>query len=132
MNKLSSTFEISDWQEHTWAEGEEDAKECAAMVKQIYKGDISGTSEVRYLMSYMSKSEASFIGHEKLDVEIDGKAGSFVVEHHGKFENGVATSKSVVVNRSGTGDFKGVSGTGKFLSEKSGVAECFLDLEFAG
>ncbi|WP_396954462.1 DUF3224 domain-containing protein [Niallia sp.] len=50
------------------------------------------------------------------------KSGSFVLEHVGKYENGVLTSNRTIVHGSGTGELTGIQGEVNF---ESGSAEEF-------
>ena len=55
-------------------------------------------------MSYQSEASAVFVGLEVVTGEVNGKSGSFTLQHNGKFENGIASSQFTVVSNSGTGE----------------------------
>ena len=81
--------------------------------------DVAGKVAAEYLMTYLPGGDASFIftDHVKVD-RLNGKQGSFITQGNGRFES---KSHSVsgcftIVSGTGTGDFSGVEGTGKFGS----------------
>jgi hypothetical protein len=59
-----------------------------------------------------SDGSATFVGLERVIGQIRGKAGSFVLQRTGVFENGAAKESYVVVPGSGTGALRGLRGEG--------------------
>ena len=107
-----SQFAISSWDEKPYSEGPDQPKLTRASVTRTFTGDIAGDAHVEYLMMYRSDGSATFIGFERIVGAVAGKAGSFVLQHTGTFENGVAKGSYVVVPGSGTGDLRGLRGEG--------------------
>ena len=66
-----------------------------------FTGDIAGGGHVEYLMMYRSEGSASFVGLERVVGHLAGKAGSFVLQRTGVFEDGVAKESDFVVPGSG-------------------------------
>ncbi len=120
---FTGKFQITNWQETTFQEGEAESKQSYAKVSQQYTGDLEGTSSLQYLMCYQTKSHAIFTGFEQLDVKVSGKSGQFIIQHHGKFVDGVASSVFSVVAESATGDLSGLTGSGEFCSTENGQAD---------
>jgi hypothetical protein len=83
-----------------------------ATVTKSFSGDITGEGHVEYLMMYRSDGSAMFVGLERVVGQVAGKAGSFVLERTGVFENGVATESYSVIPGSGTGELRGLRGEG--------------------
>ena len=113
-------FQITNWDESPYSENEDGSRQSHAKIRQSYTGDIEGTSEVQYLMSYQTPASAVFVGHETVTGKMFGKSGSFVVQHNGTFENGVAKSTFQIVPNSGRGDLAGIEGDGEFVSTGDG------------
>jgi hypothetical protein len=111
-----ATFEVRSWDEKPYHEGEGMPKLTRARVEKSLSGDIVGESTVEYLMAYRADGSANFVGHERIDGTLGGRTGTFVLEHTGTFEGGVATAKWIVVPGSGTGELVGLSGEGGFAS----------------
>ena len=79
---------------------------------KTFTGDIEGEGHVEYLMMYRSDGSATFLGLERISGRIGGKAGSFVVQRIGVFEGGQAKESYSVIPGSGTGDLRGLAGSG--------------------
>ncbi|MCH8824532.1 MAG: DUF3224 domain-containing protein [Planctomycetes bacterium] len=119
-SKLEGIFQVTGWDEKPYSEESDGAKLTRAQVTQTYTGSIEGESQVEYLMAHQSDQSAVFVGMEKVSASINGKSGSFVIQHNGKFENGVASSNFVIVTGSGQGELSGIEGSGSFESTEGG------------
>lgn len=117
------SFQISAWDETPYGENEDSLGITQASVKQSYSGLIEGESTVAYLMLHRADETACFVGYEKVSGRVDGKRGSFMLEHRGSFESGVAESAWTVVSGSATGELAGLTGEGAFRSAEHGRAE---------
>jgi len=122
-------LQITSWDETPYIEGENGSKKSHAKITQNYSGAIEGSSELQYLMSYQSSVAAVFVGFEVVTGTINGKPGSFTLQHIGKFENGVASSCFSIVPDSGTGELANLEGTGSFKSGESGKANYELSID---
>jgi Protein of unknown function (DUF3224) len=119
-----STFEVKSWDENTLSEVDQgQAKITRASVAFTYKGDVEGESAMEYLMVYGADGSATVIGIERITGKLEGKAGSFVLEHHGGYADGVAKAEFTIVDGSGTGALGGISGSGTAIARKDGSTE---------
>ena len=109
----NSHFAIKTWDEKPYSEGPDQPKLTRASVTKTFTGDLSGEGHVEYLMAYASDGSATFVGMERITGELAGKAGSFVLQRTGVFENGVAKESYAVVPGSGTGALRGLRGQGQ-------------------
>ena len=89
-NVANSRFTIKSWDEKPYSEGQDLPKLTRAAVTKAFTGDIAGEGHVEYLMMYRSDGSATFVGLERVVGHVAGKAGSFVLQRTGVFENGVA------------------------------------------
>ena len=112
--QAKTTFGIKSWDEKPYSEIEGSPKLTRATVTKSYQGDIDGEGKVEYLMMYRSAGSATFTGLERVTGSIGGRSGSFVLQHTGTFEDGVAKVTLSVVPGSGTGDLRGMKGEGGF------------------
>jgi len=126
---LEGVFQIKNWDESPYQENDDGSKQSHAKINQSYSGAIEGTSELQYLMSYQSPSSAVFVGHEVVNGKISGKSGSFVLQHNGTFENGVAKSTFHIVPGSGKEGFADIEGSGSFESTENGQANYTLTIK---
>src|SRR3979411_2115925 len=102
-NVANARFAIKSWDEKPYSEGQDLPKLTRAAVTRAFSGDIAGEGHVEYLMMYRSDGSATFVGLERVVGELAGRAGSFVLQRTGIFENGVAKESYVVIPGSGTG-----------------------------
>jgi hypothetical protein len=109
-----ATFTLKSWDEKNYDEIEGTPKLTRVSATKSYKGDIEGEGKLEYLMMYRTDGSASFIGLERVTGSVGGRSGSFVLQHSGTFEGGVAKVTLSVVPGSGIGDLRGMSGEGGF------------------
>lgn len=108
----NARFTVKSWDETTYSEGEGVPKLTRAAVTKTFTGDIAGEGHVEYLMMYRDDGSAAFVGLERVVGRLAGKAGSFVLQRTGVYENGAATETYLVVPGSGTGELRGLRGEG--------------------
>jgi hypothetical protein len=53
---------------------------------------------------------AAYVAIERLDGTLDGRAGTFFLQHNGVMNRGAATLSLTIVPDSGTGELQGISG----------------------
>src|SRR5882762_6398108 len=112
--QAKATFTIKSWDEKTYNEMEGAPKLTRAGATKSYQGDIEGEGKLEYLMMYRTAGSASFMGLERVTGSVGGRTGSFVLQHTGTFEDGVAKVILSVVPGSGTGELCGLRGEGGF------------------
>jgi hypothetical protein len=108
----NALFAIKNWDEKPYSEGQDLPKLTRAAVTRAFSGDIAGEGHVEYLMMYRSDGSATFVGLERIVGDLAGRAGSFVLQRTGIFENGVAKESYFVIPGSGTGELHNLRGEG--------------------
>ena len=108
----NARFAIKSWDEKPYSDGDGLPRLTRASVTKTFTGDIEGEGQVEYLMMYRSDGSATFVGHERVVGRVGGKAGTFVLQRIGVFENGQAKESYSVVPNSGTGELRGLRGDG--------------------
>ena len=79
--------------------------------KQIH-GDLEATSKGEMLTAGTSvKGSAAYVAIERVTGTLNGRSGSFVLQHNGTLTRGVAQQSITVVPDSGAGQLAGLSGT---------------------
>lgn len=111
-NIANGRFAIKSWDEKPYGEAPELPKMTRASVTKTFTGDLAGEGQVEYVMMYRSDGSATFVGLERIVGTIGGKAGSFVLQRVGVFEDGFAKESYSVVPGSGTGELRGLRGEG--------------------
>jgi hypothetical protein len=130
--RAKGTFEVKNWDESPILEtGNGSSKVTRAMVSKSFEGDIAGEGTVEWLMGYKDEGTATFVGLERVVGRIGDRAGSFVLQHTGTFDGGVAKGELKVVPGSGTEDLKDLKGEGTFEAGmgSDGVRNVTLDYE---
>ena len=108
----NARFAITAWDEKPYSEGADLPKLTRASVKRTFTGDIEGQGHAEYLMMYRGDGSAAFLGFERIDGRLAGRAGTFVLERTGTFENGIAKESYAIVPGSGTGALRALTGAG--------------------
>ncbi len=127
--RAESIFTLQAWDEQPYAEFD-GRKLTRAHVRKSFRGDLAGESTIEYLMLYREDGSASFIGMEYVVGQIGARAGSFVLEHRGTFENGVARATWQVVPGSGTAALRGLRGEGASALEHASAYGFALEYDF--
>ena len=123
-----ATFQVKSWDEDTAQKFASGAKITRAHVTQEYSGAVEGESRVEYVMYHRPDGTAVFTGIERVVGAIDGRSGSFVLQHRGTFQEGSASSEWSVVSGSGTEELEGLDGTGSFVAGHDMQGQVTLDI----
>ena len=108
------TFTIENWDENPVLKAEGSSKITKANVSRSFEGDLGGEGTVEWLMGYDEQGSATFVGLERVVGTIDGKEGTFALQHVGTFDGKIAKADLTVVPGSGTGELSGLTGEGSF------------------
>jgi hypothetical protein len=99
-------------------------------VEEEFSGDIAGQGVVDFLQAKMSEDAASFVGIERVNGKIHGKAGTFLLQDNGTVDGSRVSGEWFVIPGSGTGDLSGLRGEGGFAAELGQGADVLLDYWF--
>ncbi len=116
MTHASGTFTVAAWDEDTYQELDENAKLTKASVKFAMSGDITGEAAWDAVMCYRPDGTAVYTGIQRVQGQLAGAEGSFVVLADGEFVAGEARSRWQVIEGSGTGGLSGLTGTGQAVA----------------
>jgi hypothetical protein len=126
----AAVFTIKSWNETPYNEMPGAPKLTRTTVIKAYQGDITGEGKLEYLMMYRDDGSATIIGLERVVGTVAGRSGSFVLQHNGAFERGIATVKLSVVPGSGTDRLRGLKGEGQFAVGHEPPYKMTLDYNF--
>jgi hypothetical protein len=126
----AATFTLKSWDEKSYDEMEGLPKLSRVSATKSYEGDIVGEGKVEYLMMYRGDGSATFIGLERVVCSLGDRSGSFVFQHRGTFENGIAKVALSVVSGSGTEGLDGLQGEGTFAVGYEPPYKMTLDYDF--
>jgi hypothetical protein len=79
---------------------------------KTFSGDLEGTGKGEMLMSTTSvKGSAGYVAIETVTGTLQGRTGSFALQHSGTMNRGAPQLSVTVIPDSGTGELTGISGT---------------------
>jgi hypothetical protein len=94
-----------------------------------FHGDLEGTSQGE-MLSVLDREKGSggYVALERVTGKLQGREGSFVLQHNATMNRGAPELNIIVVPDSGTGQLAGISGSMKIRIEGGNH---FYDLEYA-
>lgn len=118
--QAKGTFEVTMSQQ-----GSEDKAEGSTLGRwsgqKKFHGDLEGTSEVQMLSAGTDvKRSAGYVAMERVAGTLQGRRGSFVLQHSGTMNRGAQQLSVTVVPDSGTGQLAGIAGAMTIKIEAGG------------
>ena len=125
--KAKASYSVTKWEEVTVREVSPQMKMTKASVVYQLSGDLAGAAHIEYLMFYrhsdpndQHKASADYVGLVHFDGVLSGKTGSCALKDTGTFDAGEARSRLQIIEGSGTGQLKGISGSGLYVANQDG------------
>ncbi|MFF8957917.1 DUF3224 domain-containing protein [Streptomyces sp. NPDC014894] len=111
-------FTFADWQERPAGPADAWPRLAHASVVNAFSGGVEAEGTTcEYTIVYITEKTGAFAGMELLTGRVGGRAGAFVVEERGTYdEDGTVHCVFEVVAGSGTGELTGLSGSGAFTA----------------
>lgn len=117
---LLAPFSIDTWDavpDEPVADADAPATALVVM-RKTYRGDRLAGTAAGHVLTTMGPHGASYVAQERIVGTLDGRAGSFVLEHRALMGEGYETaSHAMVVPGSGTGALSGLRGSGSVEHE---------------
>ena len=89
-----------------------DSKLARMTLDKQFTGDLTGTSKGQMLSAGTdTKGSAGYVAIEKVTGTLNGKTGSFILQHNATMDRGTPSLNIIVVPDSGTGDLAGIRGS---------------------
>jgi hypothetical protein len=85
-------------------------------IDKQFSGDLAGSSKGQ-MLGYQASGSGGYVAMEQVTATLDGKKGTFLLQHIGTMEPGKSDINISVVPGSGTGDLTGISGKMKIIIE---------------
>jgi hypothetical protein len=87
-------------------------------IDKLFHGDLEGTSKGEMLTAATAiKGSAGYVAIERVTGTLQGRKGSFILQHTATMNRGVPSLSITVVPDSGTGQLLGISGSFSILLE---------------
>jgi hypothetical protein len=124
-----SRFAIDNWQDETYDDAQ-GVKLARARLSKAFQGDLQGTSTVEILSATTEAGPAAYVGFERIVCSLHGRSGSFVLQHCAN-DPSAGQAEVTVVSGSGSGELRGLRGTGAIVRHPDGSHTFVLDYELA-
>jgi hypothetical protein len=109
-HRATGNFEITRW-DATTEEEDGGVTIASILVGKEFRGDLTGTSTARLLtVAGQVPGSAAYVGIERVTGSLEGRTGSFAVQHSAAMEGDDKTMTVTVVPHTGTGDLTGIRG----------------------
>ena len=123
---VTSTFEVTGWDETVYDEPAEGSKLSRITVTKRFTGPLDATSTAQLLTAVApdDPNQAGYIGSERVTGTLDGRSGTFVIQHGGIAggpEPRHPRQFGWVVPGSGTGDLHSLTGSVLFQHDEHGA-----------
>lgn len=94
------------------AAGQDSVQLARFALDKTYEGDLSASSQGEMLSAMTTvQGSAGYVAIEQVTGTLNGKQGSFVLQHFGTMRQGDSYLKLEVVPDSGSGELQGLTGT---------------------
>lgn len=128
MKTATGTILHNNWDEKPYNEVA-GLKSTEAKIDLVLHGELEATGPCRFLMQYPTPETCHYAGYLVLTGTLAGRTGTFIVYETGTWKDGVASSSWQVVEGSGTGDLKGLTGAGSYAAEHDKTVHYRLEYE---
>jgi Protein of unknown function (DUF3224) len=131
MTKARGAFTVESAGEEPYEALDGGVRLTHAKGTQSFTGDLNGSGTVHWLMLYRTDKTAQFVGLQRISGTIGKRRGTVVLAAQGSHDGSGSTISLDVVPGSGSGDFEGMSGTGKLTNPGGKTGTYELDYSFS-
>jgi len=111
MKRATGSFEVS-LQPLSNAEVSSDPLLARVLLIKKFSGDLVGSARGQMLSAgTASQGSAGYVAIDHVTGTLDGRSGSFLLQHSGSMQRGVPTLSIKVIPDSGTDELAGIAGT---------------------
>ncbi len=116
---VKGTFEVKMQPLEAYAESKAGATLGRMSIDKTFAGPLEAVSQGEMLSAMTTvKGSAGYVAIEQVEGTLEGKVGTFVLQHFGTMDKGADRLVLEVVPDSGTGELEGLSGTMQILIEE--------------
>jgi hypothetical protein len=100
-------------------------------IERRFQGDLEGEATAELLTATAEDGTAVYLALDRISGRLDGKEGSFVLQHRGVLSADGAEIDGAIVPGSGTGELEGITGHGAITVDDEGTHRLTLEYELA-
>ncbi|MGW4794330.1 DUF3224 domain-containing protein [Nonomuraea sp. NPDC004297] len=120
------SFETANWTPSPPYDDRDGVTLTTVTLTKTFSGDLTGTSLVTMLMATTPVEACrSYVALERVEGTLDGRAGSFVVQHEAAADEAGQSLRVRVVAGSGTGGLRGIRGEMTIAADPGGHSYAF-------
>jgi len=101
-------------------------------IAKTFSGDLAGTSATQAVMAVTQQGSAGYVAIELIVDSLQGRQGSFLLQHSATSTRGAQSGSFTIVPDSGTGQLAGLSGQGDIAVDAGGGHSLTLDYDLPG
>ena len=117
---ITANFEITGWDETRYDEPAEGPPLARATVRKRFSGLLEGR-ERRRAPARAGRRGAGYLASERVDGALEGRRGTFVIQHGGIGDETEQHAFGHIVPGSGTGELRGLRGEAVFAHDDAGA-----------
>ena len=105
-------FEVTGWEPEPLDLGGDGAVAFSRVtLRKAFSGPMTGTSVVAMTAATVGETPAGYVAVEHVTGTLEGRTGSFVLQHSGVVDGGAQAARGVVLPGTATGELAGLRGT---------------------
>jgi Protein of unknown function (DUF3224) len=124
--RATAPFTNDRYDEEPYGEGE-GVELSRVHISRTFSGDLTGESRAEILIT-KSEGGGGYTGQDLITGTLNGKSGSFVIQHGGILGPDGVTNSGTIVPGTGAGELEGITGQATLLADEEGNHT--LTLEF--
>ena len=124
----TGAFTITGW-EPTTIDDRDGVSLTRTRVTKTFTGDLEGASVAELLMAGAPNDSAAYVGFERIEGKLNGRAGSFILHHNAVSAYGEQSATWTIMANSGTGELQGISGAAQIVIDADGGHTLVLDYD---
>jgi hypothetical protein len=100
-------------------------------IERSFQGDLEGEATAELLTATAKNGAAVYLALDRISGRLEGREGSFVLQHRGVLSADGAEIDGAIVPGSGTGELRGITGHGSITVDDDGAHRLTLEYELA-
>jgi hypothetical protein len=98
-------------------------------IERSFQGDLEGEATAELLTATAEDRTAVYLALDRISGRLEGREGSFVLQHRGVLSADGAEIDGSIVPGSGTGELEGITGQGAITVDDDGTHRLTLEYE---
>ena len=116
--RATALFTNDRYDEEPYGQGES-VELSRVHITRTFTGDLEGTATAEILIG-KSAGGGGYTGHDLITGTLNGRAGSFIIQHGGIMGPEGISNSGTIVPGSGSGELEGITGDGTLLADDEG------------